>query len=643
MSILIRNINTIVSIFSSLVGLISLTTIFGWIFQIDQLVQINPNWPPMQFNTALCFLLNSIGIIFFIKNKKKLLSIIVLLIFSISIITISEYLFNLDSFIDQLFINHYNISHTSHAGRMSLNTAISFLFTAIFLSLTFVKNVRILLLIKGLVASIIFSFSFSSLIGYLSEIPTTFLWGGVTGMALHTVINFIIISSLFLLINYKKSNSENHIYWLPASLGLTLFIITLHLKYSIYSQPTNPDFISSFIKLFLFYGSTSSVLLIISVYFLLLNQSKKEIFKKANIESEKKFENAVKYSGIGMTLVSPEGKFLSANPALCNIIGYSEKEILDLDFQTITHPDDLDIDLKLVQKVLNDELQTYTLEKRYIRKSKEIIWINLTVSLVRDEEHQPLFFISQIMDINEKVKQRELLKKTNQELIETNNQLEQFASVASHDLKEPLRKIHSFCDLLKSSLDNKLDERDLKYFNYVMDAAQRMDILINDLLEFARIGQAKIEFIEADMNDTLKMALNNLEISIKETKAEITSNHLPIIYGSKNLLAQVFQNLISNALKFVPKDKTPQITISSQKSNENWVFQVKDNGIGIKKEYQEKIFKLFQRLHHRSEYPGTGLGLSICQRIIEKHNGHIWLESNTDSGATFFFSLPINP
>lgn len=229
----------------------------------------------------------------------------------------------------------------------------------------------------------------------------------------------------------------------------------------------------------------------------------------------------------------------------------------------------------------------------------------------------------------------------NRELERKNKELEQFAYVASHDLQEPLRTISSFVKLLDQQYKGKLDGKADKYLSYISHSSDRMRTFITDLLEYSRIGtEKKMEII--DCNTMVREVLDDLEVAIQETGAEIRVGLLPVISGYPTEIKQLFHNLVFNAIKFRQKDIAPRINISARTENDKWQFSIADNGIGIDKEHHSRIFIIFQRLHTRSEYPGSGIGLSHCKKIAELHRGKIWLESEPGKGSKFYFTIQRN-
>ena len=234
------------------------------------------------------------------------------------------------------------------------------------------------------------------------------------------------------------------------------------------------------------------------------------------------------------------------------------------------------------------------------------------------------------------------LEARTEDLQRSNAELEQFAYVASHDLQEPLRKVASFCQLLQRRYAGQLDEKADQYIELAVDGAKRMQQLINDLLAFSRVGRTAQRREEVSCSLLLAQAWANLGPAARASHATMEAGHLPVVLGETSLLTAVFQNLLSNALKFAG-EQPPRVSVSARREGEQWLFSFSDNGIGIPAEYAERIFVIFQRLHDRTAYPGTGIGLAMCRKIIEYHGGRIWLDTTVTSGARFCFTLPARP
>lgn len=252
-----------------------------------------------------------------------------------------------------------------------------------------------------------------------------------------------------------------------------------------------------------------------------------------------------------------------------------------------------------------------------------------------------LIALQDITDLSYRLKiyQQELAeRKTIQtELERSNAELERFAYLASHDLQEPLRMVTSFTQLLAQRYQGQLDADADQIIGFAVDGAKRMEALIRDLLTYSRVSKIK-PFESINCEEVLDLALNNLRIPLQETGTSICRYPLPTLWADRTQLVQLFQNLLSNAIKY-RSDKPPEIEVGAEVQEEQYLFYVKDNGIGIESQYFERIFALFQRLHTRQQYPGTGMGLAICQKIVEFHGGRIWVESNSGQGSTFYFTI----
>jgi len=233
---------------------------------------------------------------------------------------------------------------------------------------------------------------------------------------------------------------------------------------------------------------------------------------------------------------------------------------------------------------------------------------------------------------------RELVSRES-ELVRSNTELEQFAYIASHDLREPLRKIKSYTELLAEDYQHQLDEKADKYINYITDGASRMQVLISDLLTYSRVGKGDLIVEPTGLESIVEQVLQDLSLTIKENDARVTVKPLPTLLANPQQMTQLFQNLIANAIRY-RREATPTILIQSEFKDNQWLISVQDNGIGIKSQNFERIFAIFQRLHSRDKYPGTGIGLAVCQKIVERHRGHIWVESEFGVGTTFLFTLP---
>lgn len=265
--------------------------------------------------------------------------------------------------------------------------------------------------------------------------------------------------------------------------------------------------------------------------------------------------------------------------------------------------------------------------------------IPVEIGLNPIQTSQGLQVLSAIVDITERKKIEEKLEAHARELARSNEELEQFAYVASHDLREPLRMISSYVQLLEQRYHNQLDQDAKDFIQFAVDGAERLQTLINDLLSFSRVGTRGKPFHPTNVQHVLDQVCKHLKFVIDDNKAQIKYQNLPTIMADETQLIQVFQNLISNAIKF-QSSVSPKIQIDAQQQQGYWQFSVSDNGIGIDPNFSERIFVIFQRLHTREEYSGTGIGLAVCKKIVERHGGRIWFEPSPPHGTRFLFTIP---
>jgi hypothetical protein len=379
-------------------------------------------------------------------------------------------------------------------------------------------------------------------------------------------------------------------------------------------------------------------------------------------ESEDRLRLAVEVAGLGMWDMDLKTGLITTSPEYRKLIGHVNTELWTRAlFMAMVHP----IDLSGVEQAFQTALQTgkISYESRIIRKDRSERWIRVNGTTIYDEKHMPVRILGTVLDITDQKKAKEELEKmvlartselqnANSALEKSNNELEQFAYIASHDLQEPLRKIQTFADMVKDHLHDR--EMAEKYFDKIIASAKRMSKLINDVLNYSRLTKTGEQFIATDLNKVLKDVLSDFELLIEQKQAVITYTDLPVIKGIPLQLHQLFGNLISNSLKF--SENTPHITITSKiltpeevhdhaRLNEDkkyvqLVFE--DMGIGFEQQYAEQIFIIFQRLNSQRTYSGTGIGLALCKKIVDHHDGIITAKSELEQGAAFTIILPVD-
>jgi PAS domain S-box-containing protein len=332
----------------------------------------------------------------------------------------------------------------------------------------------------------------------------------------------------------------------------------------------------------------------------------------------------------------PDGSLDYVNQRVCYYFNLSSDEIIGQGWQNVIHPEDLPVTVNQWTTALTTG-NDYQTEFRLLRaEDNQYRWhIGRAVPL-KNERDEVVKWFGTNTDIHELKEIEEELARKSLELEHSNNELQNFAYVASHDLQEPLRTISSFTSLLQKRNKDNLDQDSGEFMGIIIDASKRMKSLIEDLLEYSQVGKQKLK--KVDLNETINNIISNLKTIIQENNAEIIYENLPVIKAVPSQMVQLFQNLIANSIKY-RSEKDPVINIKAEQSENEYLFSVADNGIGINKDYFEKIFIIFQRLHEKSKFSGTGIGLATCKKIIDLHKGKIWLESEEGKGTTFYFTI----
>ena len=357
-------------------------------------------------------------------------------------------------------------------------------------------------------------------------------------------------------------------------------------------------------------------------------------------ESEERFRNAFENAATGETLVSIDGRFMQVNRSLCEIVGYSETELFNTNFQSITHPEDLDLDLDYVRQLLAGIIRTYQMEKRYYHKLGYVVWVLISVSLIKDIDGKPKYFIGQIQSIDRQKRAEAKLNNLVTELERSNQELDEFASIVSHDLISPLRKQLMTVDLFKEEYAAVLNTEGQDYLAKIINFNFKMETLVRSLLTYARITTQAKPFVRVNLNNVIEDVLYDLESEIAQAQATVEVGELPTISGDRLQLHQLFLNLLQNAFKFRLLERSPKIQITCRLEDNYYQIAIADNGIGFEPEQQQKIFTPFHRLHSYSKYIGNGLGLAICEKIVQRHQGTISAQSKLGQGATFVISFP---
>ena len=372
-------------------------------------------------------------------------------------------------------------------------------------------------------------------------------------------------------------------------------------------------------------------------------EADKQLIQAALLESEKKFSAIFSQAAVGIAVVDMNQKFVKMNQKYCDIVGYTDKELYELAYHEISHPDDLEECGIWVSKLFEGEIDSFSMEKRFIKKDGEPVWVSLSCSCIKDKDGKAKYGIGVAQDITARKQAEEALLNYQKRLEQSNKDLEQFATVASHDLQAPLRKVLLFSTALVSNLRGTLSPENQNYMDRLQNATSKMQALITDLLALSQVHRRGQIFKTISLTTIVREAINALEYDLFDTKGKVEIGEMVSLEADPHQILQLMQNLIENALKFHQEGIPPVVSINSKLIDNDWCeIQVSDQGIGFDEKYRDRIFRIFERLHGQEHYSGTGIGLAICQKIVERHHGKIEVKSAPNEGATFIVQLPVH-
>lgn len=349
------------------------------------------------------------------------------------------------------------------------------------------------------------------------------------------------------------------------------------------------------------------------------------------------FRSMVDHVPIGISRTDLSGRFVYVNDEFCQMFGTSADDLLGKSLDDVVSQFSTDKSGTINRRVVEHGRPEERIER--LTNGGQEQFMKVIRTPVKDAQDKVIGVQAIWLDVTELQQAQNRLERYAQNLERSNVDLQQFAYVASHDLQEPLRAVSSYCQLIEKHYSGQLDERALRWLQFVVGGAQRMQTLVRDLLTYARVDNKAESWIAVDSDSVCRQAAENLSQAIKEAEAEVTIGKLPVVWADATQLEALFQNLIGNAVKF-RGERRPRVSIAAQRVDDVWQFAVRDNGIGIKAEFHERVFEIFKRLESQDRYSGTGIGLAICKRIVERYGGRIWVESQPGQGSTFFFTLP---
>jgi PAS domain S-box-containing protein len=364
--------------------------------------------------------------------------------------------------------------------------------------------------------------------------------------------------------------------------------------------------------------------------------------RRALDHAEQHLRGAFRDAPIGMCVFTLEdgafGRVQQANPEMTRLLGYGQDEIAALSPGDLTHPDDAAGEAALLDDLVSGRRTSYGIEKRNRHKDGRWIWVWVTVSAL-EGDRAPRAALAHMLDITERKRGEGELELTRANLERSNAELDQFAYVASHDLKEPLILLSAYARMLEDRHGEALDDEGLTFLGHVRDEAARMKSMIDDLLDYSRLETRADEASAVDLGEALDTALRTLAARIEESGARVdVRGQLPVVDGSPSQFERLLRNLVANAIKF-RASAAPAVELWADRGGDEWIVCVQDNGIGIDPAKANRVFDVFQRLHSQDRYEGTGMGLAICKRVVERHGGRIWVEPAADGGSVFKFTV----
>lgn len=363
--------------------------------------------------------------------------------------------------------------------------------------------------------------------------------------------------------------------------------------------------------------------------------SERKDYEKQLLQAELKYRSIIDNSADGIYQSTPDGKFVMVNPSMAGIFGYASPaemiyQVQNIGIQIYADPADRQNMSEMITR--QGHIENY--EMQVLKKDGSRIWVSANIRILRNDDGTVQFYEGILEDISDR-------KRAEEEILQLNKSLEQFANITAHDLQEPIRMVSGFLGLLEKKYAAALDEQGKGYIFRAKDGADRMSILIRDLLEFSRSGNKAAKREPVNLESVIDLVQKDMSIVMQDTSAGLyVPEKMPVVEGTHSALYRLFLNLVSNGIKFRKKDTSPQVSILLNEQTDCWEFTVQDNGIGVPEKDQPKLFQAFQRLHRKEDYPGTGLGLVTCKKIVETHGGKIWMTSEFGKGTAFHFTLP---
>ncbi|MDR3491561.1 MAG: ATP-binding protein [Gammaproteobacteria bacterium] len=632
-------------------AVISLVVMIGWVTGYLMLAKFGSYYKPEPMIAAVNVFILSMGLLFYLYKTANstfnlIIKIMACFVILIATITLLDDLTGVHLHADQWFTlpSAANLKGQGESRVSPVVAIIVFLFGfALILLTSKTENKHKAKSIAAWLGFVIFVIACTMLTGYLYNAPFFIYTGGgqLTTIALPAAISLLLLS-----IALMTAIGEEYLP-LRAFIGPSLFaklmrgLVPLVIILIIFQGWMG---VTHFSKIFVESPLTVAILAIISAILVSLFVS--EITLKISVESDSlqlELMNALSYNRAlieasldPLVTINKDGKITDVNKATEVATGVQREKLIGNSFsQYFIQPELAEKGYKEVFE--KGFVKDYPLTLQHVSGSKNDVLYNAVV--YKDSRGQIAGVFAAARDVTERNKAETLAKQYAHDLERSNKELQQFAYIASHDLQEPLRVITSYLQLIERRYKDKLDQDANDFITFAVDAAARLQIMIEDILIYSRVETKGNPFVSTDVTTVVKQAIENLTLAIEESHAVITYDTLPTLMADESQLVIFFQNLLGNAIKFRKPDVRPEIHISAEKKEGMWLFSVRDNGIGIDLKYKDKLFIIFKRLAGK-EYAGSGIGLAVCKRIVERHKGTIWVDSELGKGSTFYFTLP---
>ncbi|MEH0155202.1 ATP-binding protein [Limibacter armeniacum] len=614
---------------------------FGWIIDFKPLLSVVPGLPTMKFNTALCFFLSGATLVtvsdqgLYLDSLNRFFSTLVFLIGGLTLI---EHALDRQFGIDEIFVKDQIsiVTKYSEPGRMSTATSFCFvLFSSAFILFKFKRGKTNFF--GQLLLHLVTIISMVSFISYLYGVPVLSKLSIFTSMAIHTSLMFVLLSIAASLVHYRLGatarftgngiGNELIRRMFPTTLTMVLILGLLQL------QAIEKGWISAEFGIALFVISY----LLAHLFLLFSIVDKVNVLDRERKKVQEQFKTVVESTPNALLLMNQDGFITMVNREAEELFGYNRDELVGIEIEQLM-PEEFRQDHPVLRNDFYKDPKARPMGKGRVlfalRKNKERVPVEIGLSPI--ENDGKTMVLASIIDISERIMAEEIIKRHSKELEAKNKELEQFAYIASHDLQEPLNTVIGFTSILEEHFQD--DEYATKRLMHISRSSNRMLAFIRALLDYSRLGRnAKLE--DVDCNQLLESLVADLNNLISTTETKVTIDKLPVLKAYSGELRMLFQNLITNAIKFRKPEDTAEIEISAERNGRMWQFSVQDNGIGIPEEHQEHIFEIFQRLHRRDEIEGTGIGLAHCKKIVDLHNGKVWVTSEVGVGSTFYFTI----